>query len=69
MRACVWCAFSLQTGFENVLQTTVDWIEMPNGFTSGDPARAGSYTQTFDQPGTYYFRSYVHTELRTTVHV
>ena len=58
-----------RTGFENVMQTDENWIEIPNGFSSGDPARSGSFTQLFDQPGTFYFRSYVHTELRTTVTV
>ena len=48
------------------MQTDENWIEIPNGFTSGDPARSGSFTQLFDQPGTFYFRSYVHTEVNTT---
>ena len=31
-----------------------------DGWSSGDPQRSGSYTHTFDQPGTYPYRCTVH---------
>jgi plastocyanin len=31
-----------------------------DGFTSGDPQRSGSFTHTFDQPGTYPYRCTLH---------
>ena len=30
------------SGFENVMQTDENWIEIPGGLTSGDPTRSGS---------------------------
>jgi plastocyanin len=31
-----------------------------DGFSSGDPQRSGSFTHTFDQPGTYPYRCTLH---------
>jgi plastocyanin len=31
-----------------------------DGFTSGDPRRKGTFTHTFDRPGTYPYRCTVH---------
>ena len=31
-----------------------------DGFTSGDPRRGGSFTHTFDRPGTYAYRCTLH---------
>jgi plastocyanin len=31
-----------------------------DGFTSGDPRRSGTFTHTFDRPGTYDYRCTVH---------
>jgi plastocyanin len=31
-----------------------------DGFTSGDPRRGGSFTHTFDRPGTYDYRCTLH---------
>ena len=31
-----------------------------DGFTSGDPQRRGTFTHTFDRPGTYPYRCTVH---------
>ena len=31
-----------------------------DGFKSGDPQRSGTFTHTFDQPGTYPYRCTVH---------
>jgi plastocyanin len=31
-----------------------------DGFTSGDPRRSGSFTHTFDRPGTYDYRCTLH---------
>jgi plastocyanin len=31
-----------------------------DGFTSGEPRRKGSFTHTFDRPGTYPYRCTVH---------
>jgi plastocyanin len=31
-----------------------------DGWSSGDPQRSGSYTHTFDQPGTYPYRCTLH---------
>ena len=31
-----------------------------DGFTSGEPRRKGSFTHTFDQPGTFPYRCTVH---------
>jgi plastocyanin len=31
-----------------------------DGFTSGDPRRSGTFTHTFDRPGTYPYRCTLH---------
>jgi plastocyanin len=49
--------------------TTVTWTfkdgfvphdVVADGFTSGEPRRKGSFTHTFDHPGTYPYRCTVH---------
>jgi plastocyanin len=49
--------------------TTVTWTfddrSVPHdvtgdGFTSGDPRRSGTFTHTFDRPGTYDYRCTLH---------